>query len=465
MAYFSNYFGVDKELLDSYGAVDISLDCDSHLFIDPCLIYANNEYKNLHKQIVDYFLFLKHVKSSGASIEEFSKYCNFHEVINTWLGFSKESNKGKGSSTKFTNELYDKIDFLFNSKKSDIHIEKVLLFSDKTNCDKISDLITNIIFEFLCNYTMEFVTKYIPKSDKICNFEKIKIKQIDGYSYTEKEKDYILPYILKIKNYKKKASKTNKEFVLLVPKKILRSKKLEIDRNDFMSHFDDIDEIVDDKKHRSKINDFLETVVSEESEKRKKKLTIRQENKIKREHFYSFAKENPIIFDYYIAYKEKPVNIKNTILQSSIEYDQEIAKTTTLATDFLNWNKIYNVKELNISEFINMIKRYFSEENDNIKYVLENEQDLYNFFNHIAFNTYGKSCSKIFKNNLMIKFSRNFIRNKSTTFDKYLSTNKQIILFCTSEDDKKKLINFLHWKQLTNEINQSIYIIKYYLKK
>ncbi len=37
--YFSEAFGIDRELLNEYGAIDISLICDTPLFIDPMLIF------------------------------------------------------------------------------------------------------------------------------------------------------------------------------------------------------------------------------------------------------------------------------------------------------------------------------------------------------------------------------------------------------------------------------------------
>ena len=56
--FFSDYFGVEKSKLKEYGALDISLDCDLPLFIDPMLIFnsGKEEYKELHKGIVKYFM-------------------------------------------------------------------------------------------------------------------------------------------------------------------------------------------------------------------------------------------------------------------------------------------------------------------------------------------------------------------------------------------------------------------------
>ena len=58
--YFSEAFGIDRELLNEYGAIDISLICDTPLFIDPMLIFNSQkeEYKALHQSIIKYLHFL-----------------------------------------------------------------------------------------------------------------------------------------------------------------------------------------------------------------------------------------------------------------------------------------------------------------------------------------------------------------------------------------------------------------------
>lgn len=54
--FFSDAFGVDAEILDRYGAFDISVINDLPLFIDPFLLFhaEKAEYQALHQQIIDY---------------------------------------------------------------------------------------------------------------------------------------------------------------------------------------------------------------------------------------------------------------------------------------------------------------------------------------------------------------------------------------------------------------------------
>ena len=59
--YFSDFFNVDEDLLEEYGAVNISLINDLPLFIDPFLLF-NSEDKELnaiHNEMISYLKFLQ----------------------------------------------------------------------------------------------------------------------------------------------------------------------------------------------------------------------------------------------------------------------------------------------------------------------------------------------------------------------------------------------------------------------
>lgn len=60
--YFSDIFDVNPKIIENYGAFNISLISDLPMFIDPFLIFANNQkyvYKKLHNQILEYLSFFK----------------------------------------------------------------------------------------------------------------------------------------------------------------------------------------------------------------------------------------------------------------------------------------------------------------------------------------------------------------------------------------------------------------------
>ncbi|MAT15818.1 MAG: hypothetical protein CMJ46_11190 [Planctomyces sp.] len=59
--YFSDWFDVEPEVLDEYGAFNISLINYFPLFIDPFLLFTSEkpEYQKLHDEIIRYLTFLR----------------------------------------------------------------------------------------------------------------------------------------------------------------------------------------------------------------------------------------------------------------------------------------------------------------------------------------------------------------------------------------------------------------------
>src|SRR5262249_41160712 len=97
--YFTDFFEVSRSDLRKHGAFNVSLLADLPLFIDPFLLFNSKkaEYKELHQRIIDYLLFLKK-KSNAASLDKglIKTLYTFREVKQTWLGFSKVGNDGRG---------------------------------------------------------------------------------------------------------------------------------------------------------------------------------------------------------------------------------------------------------------------------------------------------------------------------------------------------------------------------------
>lgn len=52
--YFSDFFDVDRDKIESYGAFNISLINDLPLFVDPFLLFnsENKTYQELHRKII-----------------------------------------------------------------------------------------------------------------------------------------------------------------------------------------------------------------------------------------------------------------------------------------------------------------------------------------------------------------------------------------------------------------------------
>jgi len=58
--YFSDCFNVDQDIIEEYGAVNISLINDLPLFIDPFLLFnsENPDYQAIHTEMIKYLQFL-----------------------------------------------------------------------------------------------------------------------------------------------------------------------------------------------------------------------------------------------------------------------------------------------------------------------------------------------------------------------------------------------------------------------
>lgn len=59
--YFSDYFNIPSEILEEYGAINISLINDIPLFIDPFLLFNSEDTKlhDIHDEMISYLKFIQ----------------------------------------------------------------------------------------------------------------------------------------------------------------------------------------------------------------------------------------------------------------------------------------------------------------------------------------------------------------------------------------------------------------------
>lgn len=90
--YFSDFFDIDEDIIESYGAVNISLINDLPLFIDPFLLFNSEriEFQRIHQEMISYLLFLQVQAEKSAVLTAGMRkaWFSFSEVKQTWLGFS-----------------------------------------------------------------------------------------------------------------------------------------------------------------------------------------------------------------------------------------------------------------------------------------------------------------------------------------------------------------------------------------
>ena len=164
---FSDYFQIPSKILEEYGALDICLSSDLPLFIDPFLLFASEkpEYQKLHDKIVTHLVSLKNIaldKTSSTNLQLFQ----FPEREQNWLGLCKYGNKGKGLGPVFARNIISAFNGFYanfgdETISSKSHIEKLTLVGKGIGRDFISDFTTNLILEYLLEYTESFAKKHL----------------------------------------------------------------------------------------------------------------------------------------------------------------------------------------------------------------------------------------------------------------------------------------------------------------
>lgn len=213
--YFSDYFGVNIDDIDEYGAINISLINDLPLFIDPFLLFNSEkeEYQEIHKEMIKYLQFLQ-VQSqltNTLSAGMRQAWFKFPEVKQTWLGFSQSGNAGRGMGKTFANGMFKGLTSIFKDFSNleitkSPHMEKLCLISPNVGRDKISDFTTNFAKKYLLEYTEKFAKKYIGENN--CRIVTVNRVAFNWNTYMWQSGTYYLPYY-------------NEDYVLLTPKDML----------------------------------------------------------------------------------------------------------------------------------------------------------------------------------------------------------------------------------------------------
>lgn len=255
--YFTDYFAVTPDDLDDYGAFNVSLHSDLPLFVDPFLLFNSerSEYRALHDGIIRYVAFLRDKSASGPlSDDQLRAWFMFSEVEQTWLGFSKEGNRGRGLGMKFARALNTNLHTIFSSFGDETvthgsHIEKLCLIESGVGRDNISDFATNLIMEYLLEYAQEFARDYLPATQRK-QFSVPKVR-FNYSTETWEAGSYELPY-------------TGEGYVLLCPKDLLTKDETWINRGDLINDYDAITESVPNGQLRAQIHNYLVKVLPQQ---------------------------------------------------------------------------------------------------------------------------------------------------------------------------------------------------------
>ena len=289
--FFTDYFNVTEKQLENYGSINISVHNDLPLFVDPFLLFGSEkkQYQDLHDEVIKYIVFLKDfvaASSDPISDTRLERYFHFKERKQNWLGFSVSGNQGTGLGPKFAEALSRNLrgqvnDFGNETITQTSHVEKLCLIKDGVGRDHISDLVVNLIMDFLCKYTEKFAKKYIDPS-KLKSFMVPRV----AFDYSKKlwvSRPFALPTI-------------DKDFVILTPKDLLTQDDTWINKAELLDKFVGIARSMDNSALTSQLNDYLLDQMQNQGS------ISKQEMQQKASEFISLF---PEIIDRYIAKKEE----------------------------------------------------------------------------------------------------------------------------------------------------------------
>lgn len=287
--YFSEFFGIDHNIVEKYGALDISLVADMPVFIDPFSLFASEkkEYNDLHEGIVNYLRYLRDIadkpisKIPGVIKELFA----FPEFPYTYMGFCESGSSGHGLGFRFGKTLRDNISEILGSFEAGqvsetSHLEKLCIISKGVGVDCISDFTTNLIKDFLLRYTQTFALKYLKERQR-AEFH-INHACFDFKKRSWKRDSYILP-------------KWRDNYVVLVPKDILTKDDTWINKEGLVHDLRCIPDFIGNEELKGRFMVLLHDILDE-----KRKYTVAQKN----EKIIQFCKEYPEAIDWYIKKQE-----------------------------------------------------------------------------------------------------------------------------------------------------------------
>ena len=306
--HFSHYFNIDPEILETYGAFNVSLVNDLPLFIDPFLLFNSKDpnYTKLHKQIIDYLRFLRNKSVSGElNTGLLEAWFTFPEIKQNWLGFSRFGNKGSGLRMDFAKALNRNLNKIFNNFGNESitkgsHLEKLCLIRGGVGKDKISDFTTNLIKEYLLEYTQKFAQSHLPSNSR----KQVFVDKVRFNYETEiwEGAAYELP-------------RFEDDFILLTPKNILTRDDVWINKEDLVNDYDKIATAVSNQQLRALVNNYFLSQLPKDRDAKEAEIRAAKANTI-----LSF----PELIEYYIRYKEDNGDRAKSISEEKVLLTQDI---------------------------------------------------------------------------------------------------------------------------------------------
>jgi len=285
--HFSDVFNVSAEVIENYGAFNVSLINDLPLFIDPFLLFNSRKqaYQELHDEIIRYLRFLRDlVEEGGVSEGVLRELFMFPEVRQNWLGFSLVGNSGSGLGIDFARSLKENLVTIvsnFGEEKvtKGSHLEKLCLIKDGVGRDNISDFTTNLIKGFLLQYTERFAKDHLVKDQR--RKRRVRRSRFDYRTRTWVADSYELPWY-------------EDDYVILTPKDLLTRDENWINKSDLLHDFDDVVVALPDQVLRSQVDQYLVRMLPKAPSRKEISAAVLRA-----------LRKFPALIDFYILYKEE----------------------------------------------------------------------------------------------------------------------------------------------------------------
>jgi hypothetical protein len=449
--YFSDYFNVNPQLLEKYGAFNISLINDLPLFVDPFLLFESKKpkYQTLHKNILNYVGFLRD-KSREMFINDglLDSWFIFSEVKQNWLGYSLRGNEGRGLGRKFALALKDNLkiifsDFGYEKITKDSHLEKLCIIDSGVGRDNISDFTVNLIKEFLCEYTQNFARKYIaPSMRKNVSVERV---VFDMKTKRWKPQAFDLPIM-------------NGDFILLTPKDILTKDENWINNRDMFEDFIEIANSIPNEQLRSEIDLYFRENLPRLTKKKKTILKSEHNNAVRK-----VISKYPSILDYYIKYKEENGDKAISISKEDVKFAENlfIENVSSFIKTLQSKSAFYNISYDTYQESLERVRylKQVIENNDGYKlfYVkgepVKREKDLQIMFRLTWFPTASDVNSEVDNGRGPVDFKISRGNKDKTLVEFKLASNTKL---------KQNLQHQLEIYQKANQTDKGIKVILFF---
>ena len=306
MVRFSEAFNLNKTQME-LDFVDIPLDTDIKLFVDPYAISIREEdwFVECSELIVSYF------NKLIASIRNKDKFTslkllnNLSEPNETHFGHSIDYSQGNGVGPIQGNDLYKALNSSKAVETGDLNdLADCNLMIDGIGPDKVSDIAINIIRKKLAIYTKEQCELYNIETRR-CSLKPHWDKELNNW----KNDYYDLPVY-------------NGNAILLCPKLIVRYHLL---LNDKEFYKKDILEFLQ-AEHLNAGSALVEALKNGKLRVTKKKLQEQPEYKRSKEFIYNFVSTHPEILTEYKKRKLEQVHsvISNKEIEEKLNIDQSI---------------------------------------------------------------------------------------------------------------------------------------------